>query len=85
MDSDMRSRVVRLEQAQADHGHRILTLEAHRVDQKIADARKDEQLRGIVEKLDKIDKNMSWVVKLVIGGMITAALAFVVGGGFRPS
>lgn len=55
----------------------------------IEDAKRGEQWRNIVtqfegldEKIDGLNNNIKWVVKLVIGGLIAGLVAFIINGGF---
>jgi hypothetical protein len=34
-------------------------------------------------RLDKIESTLTWLVRLIVGAMITALLAFVLGGGLN--
>jgi len=35
------------------------------------------------EKLDSIQQGIQWIFRLIIGGLITAAIAFVIAGGLN--
>lgn len=55
----------------------------------IEDAKRGEQWRNIVtqfegldEKIDGLNNNIKWVVKLVIGGLIAGLVGFIINGGF---
>jgi len=70
---------------------RVVALEAWRVQRDIESARHDERWRHMDEKIeqvgkkvDKISSDMSRVVWLLITGIIMAAVAFMVRGGFAP-
>jgi hypothetical protein len=38
----------------------------------------------IERRLDKIEDTLTWLVRLIIGAMIMALIAFVISGGFAP-
>lgn len=42
-----------------------------------------ERLENFQRSLDKIDSGIGWLIKLVIGGIVAGALAFMMGGGFN--
>lgn len=44
----------------------------------------DAKIDAVGKKVDKISDSLSWVVRLLIGGIIMAALAFMIKGGFAP-
>ncbi|SLN16344.1 hemolysin XhlA family protein [Roseisalinus antarcticus] len=45
----------------------------------------DDVHRDNVEKrLSQIEDTLKWLVRLIIGAMITGVIAFIVGGGFLP-
>lgn len=89
MESDLRSRVVALEHQGQNQGQRLNTLESWRTQSDIADARKEEQWKGMNDKIDhvgkKVDKisgDLSRIMWLVITGIVMAIVAFMVKGGF---
>ncbi|SCX30554.1 Haemolysin XhlA [Agrobacterium sp. DSM 25558] len=43
----------------------------------------DERMSSIQKSLGKIDGNTSWIIRLIIGGLIAAAMTFLVKGGFN--
>lgn len=88
-DMDLRARMVRVEHDLTDHHRRLTELEKHRQASDIADARRDEQWANILEKfsslntkIDTLDANIKWVVKLIIGGIIAGFIGFMMKGGF---
>ncbi|MFB9952017.1 hemolysin XhlA family protein [Rhizobium puerariae] len=81
-DMDLRPRMVRVEHDLTDHHRRLTELEKHRQTADIADARRDEQWANMLAKIDAIDGNIKWVVKLIIGGIIAGAVGFMLKGGF---
>lgn len=40
-----------------------------------------ERHKSLIKRLDKLDSHLLWLVRLVIGGLIAAIVAFVTGGG----
>lgn len=80
-DADLRSRVVFLEHKYNDIKGRIANHEKWQAEQNIANAVRDERWTSTLARLNSIDGNLKWIVRLVIGGIITALLAFIVGGG----
>lgn len=88
METDLRGRVVALEQGAAANGQRLTTLEAWRTQRDIDSARHDERWKRMDEKIDavgkKVDKisdGLSRIMWAVILGLVAAAIAFVVKGG----
>jgi len=39
--------------------------------------------KGIEKRLDKIEDTLTWLVRLIIGAMLLAMVAFALGGGFQ--
>jgi hypothetical protein len=90
-DSDLRSRIVTVEHQSASHGQRLTALETWQRQSDLADARKEgewkamnDKIDAVGSKVDKISDSLQWVVRLLIGGIIMAALTFLVKGGFAP-
>ncbi len=91
MDSgDLRSRVVSLEHQGAARDQRLAAVEAWQRQSDIADARKDEQFKHMDSrfstldaKIDGVSGTLNWIAKLVVGGIILAIVAFMMGGGFK--
>jgi hypothetical protein len=83
MDHDLRSRVVGLEHASASKETRLTALEQWKGQRDIADAVREEQFRGIKDDLKTIKTNLSWIVKLIIGGIVMGVVAFLISGGFK--
>jgi hypothetical protein len=86
---DLRSRVVSLEHQHTSILQRVGDLERGQRMSDIEDAKRGEQWRniviqfeGLVEKIDGLNNNIKWVVKLVIGGLIAGLVAFIINGGF---
>ena len=96
MDGDIRARVVTLEHASAAKEQRLSAIESWQRQRDIDSARNDEKwtamearidtrFSGIESSLKDVQGSLSWVTKLIIGGIIMAVVAFMVGGGFSPS
>ena len=75
MESDLRARVVALEQ--------------WRVQRDIESARHDEKWLGMEKRLTTIEKDISgiqetltWIMRIIIGGILAGAVAFILKGGF---
>lgn len=90
MEPDLRSRVVTLEHASADKNQRLSALEQWRTTVDIASARRDVAFENLVKTVDNVDKkidgmagNMTWIVRLIIGGIILGVIAFMIRGGFK--
>lgn len=90
-DHDLRSRIVSAEHTIQGNTQRIAALEAWQRQSDLADARKEgewkamnDKIDSVGSKVDKISDSLQWVVRLLIGGIIMAALAFMVRGGFAP-
>jgi hypothetical protein len=91
METDLRGRVVNLEHQGQGHGRRLDDLEKWQRQSDLADARKEgewkamnDKIDAVGSKVDKISDSLTWVVRLLIGGIIMAALAFLIRGGFAP-
>jgi chorismate synthase len=87
---DLRSRVVSLEHQATAHSQRLTELEKGQRISEIVDAKRDEQFKSLLDKVASVDKkidtvgdSMKWVVKLIIGGLIGALIAFVFNGGLK--
>ncbi|MBA83313.1 hemolysin XhlA family protein [Thalassobius sp. S69A] len=59
-----------------DHDRRIRELE-------LSDAGATQWRRDTTKKLDGIEGTLKWVTRLIIGGLVTAALTFIVAGGLN--
>lgn len=51
----------------------------HQVEKEMIELKAD--LKSLANGLDRIDKNIGWLVKIVIGGFLTALMAFILKGG----
>lgn len=81
MEGDLRARVVTVEHKLNDHESRIVATEKWQQEQNIANAVRDERWTTTLARLNNIDEHLKWIVRLVIGGIIAALVAFIVGGG----
>ncbi|WP_376742376.1 pro-sigmaK processing inhibitor BofA family protein [Ensifer canadensis] len=96
--ADLRSRMVSQEHKTAALDQRMTTLEQWRAQSDIADARKEEQFKSLLEKVGIMDTSMNkkmddlagsikWVGKLVIGSaagaIIAGVVTFTLKGGFH--
>ena len=69
---------------------RVTTLEHWRIQSDIANARAEEQRKHLDARFDALEKklgavsdNLSWIVRLVLGGIVLAIIAFAMGGGLK--
>lgn len=69
---------------------RIVTLEHWRIQLDIANARADEQRKHLDQRFDaldgkvsKINDSLTWIVRMIMGAIILAIVAFLVRGGFN--
>lgn len=58
------------------HDHRLKTLE-------IASARQELAAQHIDERLSDIQSGITWITRLVIGGIIAGVVAFIMAGGLN--
>ena len=81
MSGDLRSRIVSVEHKLNDQKARIVSVEAWQRKQDVDNAVRDERWNATLDRLNKIDGHLSKIVWLVIGGIVAALVAFIVGGG----
>ncbi|TXH44562.1 MAG: hypothetical protein E6Q97_32400 [Desulfurellales bacterium] len=81
MEGDLRARVVTVEHKLNDQKSRIVAMEKWQQEQNVANAVRDEHWTTTLTRLNNIDGNLKWIVRLVIGSIIAALVAFIVGGG----
>ncbi|MCO5164647.1 MAG: hypothetical protein M9939_26515 [Mesorhizobium sp.] len=70
---------------------RVVALENWRVRRDIESARHDERWKHMDDRFNRLEVKLSgvsdtltWITRLIIGGIILAIVAFMVGGGFKP-
>lgn len=80
---DLRARVVQLEQHHQEKVQRLTALEQWRIATDLAMVRKDEQFGVIKEDIKTIKSTMSRIMWLIIGGIISGLVAFMMSGGFK--
>lgn len=96
MESDLRSRVVALEHQTQSHGQRLAAFEAWQRQRDIDSARHDEKWNAMEARIDTrftglessvgdIKTALSRINWLIIGGIITGVVGFLIKGGFAPS
>lgn len=90
MESDLRSRVVALEHGAQSWEIRLVALEAWRTQRDIDSARHDERWIGMENRLTSIEteingiqETLTWIMRIVIGGIIMGVIAFLMRGGFN--
>lgn len=74
-DSDLRARVVALENWRVARD-----IESARHDEKWSNMEK--RLSGIEEDISGVQETLTWIMRLVIGGIIAGIIAFMLKGGF---
>ena len=89
-ESDLRSRLNSLEHLVTALVSRITTLEAWQRQSEIADARTDEKWKNVDRRFDNLEtqiRNVNGVLTrimwIVLGGILAAAVTFVVSGGLK--
>lgn len=90
-DTDLRSRVVSLEHMGQGNNQRLTVLEAWQRQTEIGEAKRGEQwmtlqrdLVDITKSIGEVQGTLRWIGRTIIGAIILAAVAFVVGGGMAP-
>lgn len=88
--ADLRSRVVALEQKCIGLDARTSAQEAWQRQMDIFNARRDEQFKALTDsfsllnrKIDDLNGTLKWAVKVILGAMLAAVVAFMVKGGFH--
>lgn len=91
MEHDLRSRVVSAEHTIQNNGQRLIALEAWQRQTEIGEAKRGEQwmtlqrdLVDITKSIGEVQGTLRWIGRTIIGAIILAAVAFVVGGGMAP-
>ncbi|WP_143850980.1 hypothetical protein [Brucella thiophenivorans] len=89
-EADLRSRLNALEHLVTSLIARITSLEAWQRQSEIADARTDEKWKNVDRRFDDLAnqiKNVSGVLTrimwIVVGGILAAAVTFIVSGGLK--
>ncbi|WP_285534879.1 hypothetical protein [Brucella sp. NBRC 12950] len=89
-EADLRSRLNALEHLVTSILSRITSLEAWQRQSEIADARTDEKWKNVDRRFDDLAnqiKNVSGVLTrimwIVVGGILAAAVTFIVSGGLK--
>lgn len=93
-ENDLRARVVGLEHATQTNNQRLTTLEAWQRQRDIDSARHDEKWVAMEARIDTRFSGLEYSVKsimsslsrinwMIIGGLVAAFVAFVVGGGLK--
>lgn len=69
---------------------RLTTLEHWRIQLDIANARAEEQRKHLDQRFDQLDgkvtkisESLSWIVRIVLGAVVLAAVTFAMKGGFN--
>ena len=80
-NADLRARVVALEQwrmakdvESARHDERWTALED----------RLETRFRGFESQITKVNDSLTWITRLIIGGIVLAIIGFLIKGGFAP-
>lgn len=95
MDGDLRARVVTLEHASAAKEQRLSALEAWQRQRDVESARNDEKWNAMEARIDTrftglessvgdIKSALSRINWLIIAGIITGVVGFMMRGGFAP-
>lgn len=82
-EQDLRSRVVSLEHGHTNMNQRMTEFEKWRQTNDIADAKMQVKVENMNEKMTAIMSNTTWLLRLVIGGLIMAVIGFALRGGFH--
>ena len=62
---------------------RISKLEADMVDVKTRLAVAESNIKDMREDISAIKSNTTWILRLIIGGIVGAVLSFIIQGGMR--
>lgn len=93
-EADLRARVVGLEQTAQNNNQRLATLETWQRQREIESARNDEKWVAMEARIDTrfsglensvrgIQSSLYRINWMIIGGLVAAFVAFVVGGGLK--
>lgn len=87
-DGDLRGRVVNLEQRMtaSEAWQRQRDIESARHDEKwnAMETRIDLRFSGLEKSVHSIQMSLTWINRLIIGGIITGVVGFLIRGGFAP-
>lgn len=90
MEVDLHSRVVQLEHQSQAREARLVLVETWQRQQEVAEARRDEKwtnldgrLGSLDSKINKIGDTLTWVNRMIIGGLVMGVVAFMLKGGFN--
>ncbi|WP_246301188.1 hemolysin XhlA family protein [Mycoplana rhizolycopersici] len=88
--ADLRARNAANEQKLMTLDTRLSALEAWQRQMDIFNARRDEQFKALTDsfsllnkKIDDLNGTLKWAVKVILGAMLAAVVAFMVKGGFH--
>jgi hypothetical protein len=90
-NSDLRTRIVGVEHTIAANNQRLTSLETWQRQSEIGEAKRGEQwatlqrdMGTITDRIGEVQGTLKWIGRTIIGGIIIAIMAFLVGGGFSP-
>lgn len=63
---------------------RLVKIETRLAALETQDAVSAVKLGGVETRLGKIESTLTWLVRLIIGAILMAFLAFIIGGGIAP-
>jgi hypothetical protein len=63
---------------------RLVGIETRLAKLETQDAVSAVQLENVQTRLGKIESTLTWLVRLIIGAILLAFIAFIVGGGIAP-
>ncbi|MGG3737526.1 hemolysin XhlA family protein [Aeribacillus pallidus] len=63
--------------------HRIEKLEADMTDVKTRLAVAESNIKDMREDISAIKNNTTWILRLIIGGIVGAVLSFIIQGGLK--
>ncbi|MHA6684514.1 hypothetical protein [Mesorhizobium sp. A556] len=90
-NGDLRSRMVSAEHILQGNSQRLTVLETWQRQTEIGEAKRGEQwstlqrdMGAITTSISEVQGTLRWIGRTIIGGIIIAIMAFLVGGGFSP-
>lgn len=88
--ADLRARTVANEQKIMALAAQVTSLEEWRRQMDIFHARRDEQFKALTDsfsllnkKIDDLNGTLKWAVKVILGAMLAAVVAFIIKGGLN--